>query len=373
MPDVGRPLVLIDGRLIAYRRGGIPRYAAALSRWLPQVAPELDCRLIVNRHTQPSGLPHTRVRTPPHFRFERALLGVELAPRRPALIHSTDFIAPALRASARVATVHDLAFLEYPEILDAPSRRYYFQLGASVRAADRLITVSAYTAAQLARHFDLSSHQVCVIPNGVDLDRLAPPDDSAAVLREELGDDIARYIGAERPLILAVGTVEPRKGYDLLLDSLAQHPLRDMSCVIVGQAGWRAEDLDRRLVLAEASGRLRWLRNAGDRVLAALYASATLLALPSLDEGFGLPALEAMACGLPVVAAASGALPEVIGAAGVLVEERAPEAWAAALAALAHDATRRLELARRGRERAGSFTWRHTAERTAAVYREVLA
>ncbi|HET7037566.1 MAG TPA: glycosyltransferase family 1 protein [Thermomicrobiaceae bacterium] len=372
MPDADRPRVLIDGRLLAYRHGGIQRYAAALGEWLPRVAPEFDCRLITNRPTE-AGLPLARVRTPPHFRFERWTLGVELAVRRPVLVHSTDFIAPVLPAAARVVTVHDLAFLEHPEILDTPSRRYYGQLGASLRAADRVITVSSYTATRLDHWFDLPPARVAVIPNGIDPERFTLLDPPQAVVLDELGADIAAFIGAERPLILAVGTVEPRKGYDLLLDSLEQSVSRDMSCVVAGQPGWHARGLEHRLAAAEATGRVRWLRQVSDRALAALYASATLLALPSLDEGFGLPALEAMACGLPVVAAAAGALPELLGGAGVLVEERSPAAWAEALAGLALDAPRRAELARLGRERARHLNWRRTAEQTAAVYREVLA
>jgi glycosyltransferase involved in cell wall biosynthesis len=109
-----------------------------------------------------------------------------------------------------------------------------------------------------------------------------------------------------------------------------------------------------------------------DAGLLALYRLATLLAMPSLDEGFGLPAAEAIAVGVPVVASARGALPEVVGNAGVLVEEDTPAAWAGAIEDLLQDGPRRAALAERGRARATMFRWERAAEATAAVYREVL-
>ena len=129
--------ILIDGRLLAYRRGGIQRYVLGLARAFAHLEPELDIRLVQNRPFV-SPLPVVRVFTPVHHRWERRLLGAELALRRPALVHSPDFIPPRLPRSVRaVVTVHDLAFLDHPELLASEAERYYGQLRHALADADR--------------------------------------------------------------------------------------------------------------------------------------------------------------------------------------------------------------------------------------------
>jgi glycosyltransferase involved in cell wall biosynthesis len=372
-----RGRILIDARLLAYRRGGIARYIGGLTEWLPRVAPDLSFARVVNRPTDLSVLPDIRVRTPPHFLFERVTLGTELAFRSPALIHSTDFIAPAAPGVRRIVTVHDLAFLQYPAFLSKEARRYYGQIERSLRVADRVIAVSAHTARQLAEFTKVANDRIVIIHNGID-DRRPSIDcaEASVILRRELGAETSSRILAKRPVILAVGTIEPRKRQQLLLRAIDQPPLNgdesEPLLVLVGQKGWACDAIVVDIERVSSAGRVIWLEDASDDALAALYRVATVLAMPSIDEGFGLPLLEAMAAGLPVVAARRGALPEVAEDAAALLESDDPAAWADVLQRIIMDNARRAALITAGKRRAAEFSWERTARQTADVYREVL-
>jgi glycosyltransferase involved in cell wall biosynthesis len=369
--------VVIDGRILAYRRGGIPRYITGISRHLPTVAPDLPARLVINRPVDGLELPATRVRTPPHHRFEVYALGLELTLMRPSLIHSPDFISPICPGIPRIVTVHDLAFLNGHSLLAPDSSRYYRQIFRAIRRADRIITVSRATAQQVIRHLGVPERRIRVIHNGVE-DRFFAPvsEPTLEIVRREFDEAFHRQVSAGRPVVLAVGTVEPRKRHRLLIQAIRyiakDHPSLQPLLVIVGQAGWQCEPIIAEITSAAGAGDVCWLPEVSDAGLQALYQIATLLALPSLDEGFGLPAAEAMAAGLPVIAAARGALPEVIGDAGVLVEEETAPAWAEAIEVLIEDTGLRAGLAARGRARASAFRWERAAAETANVYREVL-
>lgn len=369
--------ILIDARLLAYRRGGIARYIEGLVEWLPRVAPDLAFQRIINRDTERVAMDDCRMRTPPHFRFERAMLGAEVSLRRAVLLHSPDFIAPIVIGSRRVVTVHDLAFLHHPELLTDDARRYYSQIERSVAAADRVIAVSEYTARQLRELTHVDPGKIVTIPNGIDHSVLdLGPEQAIERLRSELDKDQAKRVLSERPVILVVGTIEPRKRPQLVLRALEHSRLSDGSnaplVVLVGQRGWACESIVTEIDRAVAAERAIWLENASDWLLSALYQHATLLAMPSLDEGFGLPVLEAMSAGLPVIASRRGALPEVAGNAALLVDDDGPEEWAQAIRSLIDDKARRLELRSAGHLRAAQFSWERAATETAALYREVL-
>jgi glycosyltransferase involved in cell wall biosynthesis len=247
-----------------------------------------------------------------------------------------------------VVTVHDLAVLLYPETLSPWNRRYTrATLRRIVGAADRVVVPSADTAADATRLLGLSPDRVRVVPNGVD----------------------ARFFGAPRsaaPIggsyVLFVGTPEPRKNLDGLgraMELLWTGGRRER-LVLVGADGWGAP--------AALAGPVTSVGRVSDDALHALYACAACLVLPSLHEGFGLPAIEAMAAGCPVVASRAGALPEVCGDAACLVDPADPRSIAAGIAD-AIDGADALRV--RGRARAAHFTWTAAADRLVAVYREL--
>ncbi|HEX5166361.1 MAG TPA: glycosyltransferase family 1 protein, partial [Thermomicrobiales bacterium] len=346
--------VALDMRLAGYRGGGIARYARELRAALGG-ASSIAVRGIRSQRDTGGADGDLRVRTPPHHRLERFALPVEMALARyqPKVFHATDFIAPSMPRSAVVATVHDLAFIHWPNDLAPDALEYYRQLGDARRRTDAWITPSRWTADDLAGIYGIDRDTIHVIPHGVSLDLMR-------------ADPLPRV--GRGDYVLAVGTVEPRKRYDLLLDAIQERD--DLPrLVIAGGSGWNSQMLENRLRLA---ARAEWVADAGDDALRRLYREAIALVVPSRAEGFGLPALEAMAVGTPVVSSGGGALPEVTGEAALAVAEASGEAWAAAVERIASDNALWEQLSAAGRVRARRFSWDAAARATAEVYRNLV-
>ncbi len=362
----------IDARLIAYRRGGISNYTRHLLSALADLDPETDYRVLRHRRdpTRQEAGPNFRratIWTPCHHRLERWALGMEIAPLRLDLLHSPDFIPPALGARRFVITVHDLNFLYFPQFLTAESRRYYNdQIEWAVARADHILAVSETTRNDLSRLLEVPLEKVTVTYEGI-------PPDFRPLLHSAVQETLSRY-DLEPGYLLFVGTLEPRKNlpgllraYRLLLDRReTAAPL-----VIVGSRGWLYEEIDRQVEALRLQEHLRFLSDVPDTDLPALYNGAALLAMPSFYEGFGLPALEAMACGTPVLISDRGSLPEVAGDAAVIVNPEDPEEIAAGIACILGDPDLRSRLREAGFARAARFTWTETARRTLEVYRRV--
>jgi glycosyltransferase involved in cell wall biosynthesis len=275
------------------------------------------------------------------------------------VVHGTNSVVPPARGGAALVTVHDLTPLRYPELCDHLTVRYPALLRAALRRGAHVHTVSRFVGEEVQEAFGLPAERVHVVPNGA---APRPPGDAAAG---------RRAAGAER-YVLAIGTVEPRKGYDLLVrafDQLAER-VPDVGLVIVGRTGWRTEAFDAAMAAARSGGRIRRLGYAPDTGVADLLAGASVLAFPSAYEGFGLPPLEAMLAGVPVVAAPAGAVPEVVGDAALVVDREA-DAWAAALEQILTDDALAACLAAAGPPRAAAFTWERTAADLAEVYRSL--
>jgi glycosyltransferase involved in cell wall biosynthesis len=175
--------------------------------------------------------------------------------------------------------------------------------------------------------------------------------------------------------VLSVGTIQPRKNYGRL--ALAVRTLvdagHDIDLVISGREGWLTEQTLAEIERAGLGERLHVLGYVPDRDLPALYATAHVFALVSLYEGFGLPALEAMAAGTPTVVASGSGLPEIVGDAGIVVDPRSMNDIAGAISALLYDEERRAHHAAAGRVRAQGYTWERAAAETEAVFRRALS
>ncbi len=362
----------IDARIADYTAGGIAQYTRQLAAWLPRLAPA-DCFTLLRAWRQPEPwmppvtLRQRRLLTPPHHRWEQALLPLEVALALAAaprldLLHGPDFVVPRRRRCPAVITIHDLAFLRYPQILTAASRRHYRQAARLAVEAECVIVDSACTAADVERRLGVPAARVRVV-------HLAPTPlavpDAAGVAAVR-----ARY-ELDGPFLLYVGTLEPRKNLRALLRAFARlGPAEPARLVLAGPRGW----LDAPVV-AEADrlgDRVRRLGPVPAVDLSALYGAATAFVFPSLYEGFGLPPLEAMSVGTPVVAAHASCLPEVLGDAALLVAPEDEAALAEALRAVLGDAALRADLAARGRVRAARYSWERTAAATLVVYREVV-
>ncbi len=270
--------------------------------------------------------------------------------------YSPDFVLPPLRKRTHaLLTVHDLSFLRFPETFTPALRRYLERaVPRSIARADRILADSDATRDDLIQLLDVPPERITALYSGVSA-RFSPqsePGERSALQK--------RYAIGERPYILSVGTLQPRKNYVRLMEACA--PLaqeKELDLVIVGQPAWLAEP-----ILA-ATAEYPFVKLPGfvdDGDLPALYRQAALFAFPSLYEGFGLPALEAMACGTPVVASSASSLPEVVGDAGLLVDPTDVPGWTTALRRLLEDEGLRGRLRAAGQTQATSFTWEGAAE-----------
>lgn len=369
------PLIALDARLVGYA-AGIARYTLLLAQALGGLdGPERYVLLRGRRGralgTDSSHLLQRRAFTPPHHRLERWTLPIDVLLRRPwpALLHSVDHVAPAWGPWRSVVTLHDLAFMLFPETHTAASRAYYAATGQSVRRAERVIAVSQRTASDAVRLLGVDPARIRVVHEAA-----APAFGPRGVGElHEVAGRLRLDLRAERPYLLFVGTLEPRKNVPLLLEALALVRREvDAQLLLVGGRGWLDEPIfaaHARSGLGEAA---RFLGPLDERDLAVLYSHAGVFVLPSLYEGFGLPVLEAMACGAPVVCSNAGPLPEVAGEAAMLLPPRDPTAWSRAIVSVLTQPGLAESLRGRGFERAGLFSWERTARATREVYREAL-
>ncbi len=269
------------------------------------------------------------------------------------LVHSLDLIPPPTRLPL-VVTVHDLATAELPSLHRERARRMQGRQLAALERAAAVLTVSQAVANSLIDG-GLEPVRIHVTPNG--LTTLPAPAEPPI---------------PEGPFILAVGTLEPRKAHDVLIQAFAAARLEDPRLVFAGPTDGRQGELENLASSLGVGDRVTILGPVADAALAGLYRRATLLCMPSLAEGFGLPVLEAMAAGLPVVASDLPAIREVAGEAAVLVPPGDVDALSLALADTVRNAQLRETLRHRGSERAAAFTWEATAEATIGAYRAAL-
>lgn len=358
-----------------YRKAGVSYYTRRLVRamaMLPEPRPALHA-LMDGRDNDtgwvPPNLNIVRVVTPAHHRYEHLTLPLELAAlglRSPiTVLHSPDFIT--CRGNFRkVITIHDLYFMEHPEVMSADGLRYYGRMRWSARAADRIVAVSHFTRNDVLRLMpEIEPHKVSVVYEAADRETKAAEHTTGA-------RDIPLPMNIASPFVLFVGTLEPRKNLSTLLRALARLPA-DVRLVVVGAVGWRDEEpgyVARELGIAD---RVILAGRVNDDELDALYRQARLLAMPSLSEGFGLPVLEAMSRGTPVVCSDAGSLPEIVGEAALLHAPKDDAGLAQHLRALWMDDALHAEYARRGRERAELFSWERAARETLKVYRQAAA
>jgi glycosyltransferase involved in cell wall biosynthesis len=292
-------------------------------------------------------------------------------PRRAARVGADVLHCPVGVASVRsrvplVVTVNDVMALEHPDwFTRANALQQRLVLPRALAIAARVIVPSEYTRERLRVTLDVDPARVDVVPYGVGPAFTPGTADSAALER----------LGVEGRYVLTVGTLQPRKNLQAALAAFERTTAEGLphTLVVAGARGWRDEALVELLGKPSLSGRVRVLGEVADEQLVELYRGAECLVFPSLYEGFGFPALEAMACGTPVVCANRTSLPEVAGDAAVLVDPDETAAFAAALAEVLSSSARRAELAAAGIARADEFSWSRCADLTVAAYRRARA
>ena len=311
----------------------------------------------------------------PDSRFMRLAWEQVAAPRRVDrwgvdVYHGPHYTIPEVAKLPRVVTVHDLTFFDHPDWHERVKVAFFTRaIRAAAELADAIICDSQASADRLLELFEPKG-SVHVAHLGVDLDRFVPASEG-----EGEGDDVAALAaaGIRPPYIGFVGLHEPRKGLPILVDAFDRiagaHP--DLSLVLAGGRGWMGEELDKRIAKAEHGGRIVRPGFLADELVPAFLRRADVVAYPSYAEGFGLPALEALACGAPLVTTRGTSMEEVTGDAALLVDPGDSEALAGAIDAVLRgddDLDRRR---RDGLERAQQFTWDATAEVHEHVYGRV--
>jgi glycosyltransferase involved in cell wall biosynthesis len=374
--------IAINAHLLAhtrsFRRAGVSNYVEALlthlglvdqrNRYTVYTTRGLDgaaLRLPPNFAIRPSRLPtiNPRIRIP----WEQLLAPILLRLTRADVFHGVLNIAPLACPVPSVITIHDLAFLSFPQTFRRVNRSYLtWATRTSARRAARILAVSQFTKQEIVRLLGIPPERIVVTYDACDA-RFAPPDP------RELAAFRTRK-GLPERFILFVSTLEPRKNVTTLLEAYARIAgSTDAPLLIGGAKGWLYEPIFARLEALGLGDRVRFVGFIDAAELPLWYAAATVFTLPSLYEGFGMPLLEAMACGTPVVTTTSSSLPEVVGDAGLLVPPTGADELAAALLRLLDDAGLRDELRERGLRQARRFSWRETAERTLQAYQDALA
>ncbi len=361
----------IDARLTYYRVGGISTYIRRLIQALETLDTDNEYTVFHSRKATDSLVTrfnHVNLWTPAHHRIERLALTIELLRHRLDILHSPDFIPPMRGGKRHVITVHDLTFIHYPQYLTADSRRYYNdQIAAAARHADHILVDSDSTRRDLMDILNVPDEKITVHMLGVD-ERFQPlPDDELEKCRTAL-DLPAEYI-------LFVGTFEPRKNIRGLLD--AYHALRQRlpdapPLVLVGRKGWLFDETMARIHQIGLDKYIVWRDNVPDAQLPAVYNLAMTLVTPSFYEGFGLPALEAMACGTVPIVSDRSSLPEITGDVGHLIDPDDVTTLTDALEHVLTDSEWRKRMAQAGIERAKGFTWEKTARIVRDVYQQVM-
>ncbi len=350
------------GQLFQPVPGGIGRYVYELFRALraggtevvPFAAGNPTGRLVDELPGFVSlGWPNAPIRYEVWHRVRRPLVDIAAD-----VVHAPSLAVPPTRRPL-VVTVNDVAFLHHPEAFTRRGLDFHRRgLALARRYADVVVSPSEFTRQELISE-GFAADALTVAHHGV---TLAYEPDAATI------DSHLRRLGVQPPFVLAVGTIEPRKNLPILAAALErtrrEHP--NVTLVLAGPRGW-----------LEVDGLERpWVRELGavdEAALDALYRRATLYAMPSRYEGFGLPVLEAMARSCPVIAADAASLPEVVGDAGLLVPPGSVGEWAEGLDLLLGDPDARKTLTERGLTRAAHFTWSTSAERHREAYAEAMS
>ncbi len=278
--------------------------------------------------------------------------------------HFPNFIRPPLSRGKSVVTIHDLAFLRHPETIEEKNYGYLTRcIERTVERADALIAVSEFTAREIHDLLGVPRERIATIHEGLEESWRAPDAETVRAVR--------RRLGLDRPYLLTVGTLEPRKNIPFLVEVFERLDSFDGDLVLAGMKGWKVEPILERIRASKRARNIRRLDYVAEADLPALYAGAELFVFASLYEGFGFTPLEAMACGTPTVAARAGSLPEVLGDAALMPEAFDPDAWAAAIDSLLGDESARASQSARGLERARAFRWPPAAAQTWALYRRL--
>jgi glycosyltransferase involved in cell wall biosynthesis len=370
----------IDVTSAVTQGGGIGRYTRDLVQALIALDNSNEYRLFSAK--QPPTLPvPDPIPSAPHVKYypapvdERWLyrlwyrlrvpLPVQIFTGRLDLFHSPDFVLPPV--SGRIPTlltVHDLSFVHSPDTFPDKLVSYLNRVVPwSVKRATHILADSLATKQDLIDVWQVPDEKITVLYCGVH-ERFQPVSDVDRVTAVR-----QKYKLGTLPYLLCVGTVQPRKNYQMLIRAF--RPVADQfphNLIIAGGKGWLYDEMLAEVERQGLNGRVHFIGFVDDADLPALYSGADLFAMPSLYEGFGLPLLEAMACGVPTISSNVSSLPEVVGETAVQLPPKDEHAWTQSIISLLADEAQCSQLVLMGYQRVKEFTWQKAARQLSEIY-----
>jgi glycosyltransferase involved in cell wall biosynthesis len=365
--------VALDVSAVPQKIAGVGRYIAEIARRLPEEG--VETTLVTRKHDVQRWsklssamlspvVPDNRVQ---RLAYEALLLGSSGAAKNADVWHGPHYTMPHGSKTPCVVTIHDLMFFTNPEWHEKSKVAFFRRaISYSAKHAKVLLSISDFTARQIEEF--LPGHApVVVAPLGVDLARFTTDASNDRLLFEQHG------LRSDVPYVFFLGTMEPRKGLDVLLRSFAELAAQDQEVELwlAGQSGWGLKDLEAQISVHPASGRIKQLGFVAETVLPALLRQARGVAYPSRGEGFGLPVLEALACGASVVTSRDTVMEEIAGPAAQLI----PIGDSAALTQILSEVVAsndelRAQRSLKARERAQTFTWERSLRQHLTAYEQ---
>lgn len=359
----------IDAHMVGAQETGNETYCQGLVEGLAQIDDHNQYMVYLN---SPCALPSVNG----HGRLQRRMLrsasnawrlvmGFAQASRTDHLdlLHVT-YNVPFFTQCPTVVAVHDISYVHFPEFFSKRDLRLLSTyVPYSVKKARQVLTLSESAAEDIERVYRVPRSKISIIP-------LAARSTYTDIVQPMRVEQVRETYGLDRPYVLAVGNLQPRKNLPRLIEAFSQLPgsLDDLKLVIAGKAQWQQSEVYRRVADLQLQDRVVFTGYLDDHDLALLYNGSLALVYPSLYEGFGLPILEAMACGTPVISSNTSSMPEVAGDAAFMVDPLSTSEIAEAIARVAQSRSLQESLRRKGLKRAAEFSWRKTARLTARVY-----
>lgn len=287
------------------------------------------------------------------------------------ITHFFNYIVPPGVSGKKVVTVHDMVYKAYPETMRTRTLKMLeLSLEKSMKRADLIVTDSQFSKSEIIKYFPSMCEKIRVVPCGVDLDSFYPE------TNQDLIAKVKKRHGIDGEYFLYLGTIEPRKNLDRLIDAYADFAKRMdykiPSLVLAGAKGWLYESIFQKVEKLKLSDKVKFTQYVPFEDIRPLMSGALAFVFPSLYEGFGMPPLEAMACETAVLASDAASLPEVVGDCAVLADPYSVKSISDGLTKLYSDKEFRLASGKRGRERAKQFTWSNAGKILHGLYEEIM-
>lgn len=287
------------------------------------------------------------------------------------IYHFFNFIVPPRIKGKVITTIHDMTYELYPETMDKRNlKRIKSDIQYSVDRSDKIITVSESSKNDIIKFLNVDESKIEIVYNGVDYEKFNK------YYTEDIKLIVRNKYNLPQNYILYMGTLEPRKNIDSIIEAFAlikkQKDFDNIKLVIAGKKGWLFEDIFNLVDKLNLKDHVIFTDYVDETDKPIIYNMAKLFVFPSLYEGFGIPVLEAMASSVPVIASNVSSLPEVAGNAAILVNPKDIEGIAKNIIKILSDDDLKNELVRKGHIQAQKFTWEGSAEKLYNIYKEIM-